>query len=183
MLRLRLTAPSHRAPEVERALLDAEGLLRVASTPAVGGDGAILEADLEVHAADDLIAILDRVGVPPEDFILSQLEVVAPVPSEPSRVAGGEQFAWVGVLGVARANARPLARYLLLMAVAGIVAALGVITGNAILIVGAMAVSPDLLPLCSTCVGLVGRRWRLTRRALGTLLIGLAPGRHRWRAC
>jgi uncharacterized hydrophobic protein (TIGR00271 family) len=77
------------------------------------------------------------------------------------------------VLGVARANARPLARYLLLMAVAGVVAALGVITGNAILIVGAMAVSPDLLPLCSTCVGLVARRWRLMRRALGTLLIGL----------
>ena len=62
----------------------------------------------------------------------------------------------------------------ILMGVAGVVAGLGVIKGNPILIVGAMAVSPDLLPLCSACVGLVGGRRRLTRRALGTLLIGLA---------
>ena len=60
------------------------------------------------------------------------------------------------------------------MAVAGVVAGLGVIKGNPILIVGAMAVSPDLLPLCSVCVGLVGGRRRLTRRALATLVTGLA---------
>ncbi len=67
------------------------------------------------------------------------------------------------VLGEARRQARPLARYFILMAVAGVVAGLGVIKGNAILIVGAMAVSPDLLPLCSVCVGLVGRT-RTARR-------------------
>ena len=44
---------------------------------------------------------------------------------------------------------------------------------NSVLIVGAMAVGPDLLPLCSICVGLVGRRPRLIRRASTTLLVGL----------
>jgi len=83
-------------------------------------------------------------------------------------------FAWVTVMGEARANSRPLARYLILMMVAGIIAGLGVLTDNAILIVGAMAVSPDLLPICSTCVGIVGRRWPLARRAFATLTVGLA---------
>ena len=41
-------------------------------------------------------------------------------------------------------------------------------------IVGAMAVSPDLLPICATSVALVGRRFNLAARSFGTLLIGIA---------
>jgi uncharacterized membrane protein len=36
-----------------------------------------------------------------------------------------------------------------------------------------MAVSPDLLPICAACVGIVGRRLPLARRAIGTLLLGI----------
>jgi uncharacterized hydrophobic protein (TIGR00271 family) len=60
------------------------------------------------------------------------------------------------------------------MAVAAVLAAIGVITDNPILIVGAMAVSPDLLPICAACVGIVGGRLRLARRSIGTLLLGIA---------
>ena len=59
------------------------------------------------------------------------------------------------------------------MSVAAIVAALGVIRDNPILIVGAMAVSPDILPICAVCVGLVGRRFALALRSGTTLLLGL----------
>ena len=59
------------------------------------------------------------------------------------------------MLGQARANARPVARYLVFMVAAGVIAAFGVIEANEILIVGAMAVSPDLLPITAACVGLV----------------------------
>jgi uncharacterized membrane protein len=76
-------------------------------------------------------------------------------------------------MGQAGANSRPLARYLALINVAGVIAALGVIESSSILIVGAMAVSPDLLPICATCVGLVGRRHNLARRAFITLMLGL----------
>jgi uncharacterized hydrophobic protein (TIGR00271 family) len=61
----------------------------------------------------------------------------------------------------------------MLMAVAGVIAGYGVIYANGILIVGAMAVSPDFLPIASTCIGLVARRGALIRRALWTLLPGL----------
>jgi uncharacterized membrane protein len=43
-----------------------------------------------------------------------------------------------------------------------------------VLIVGAMAVSPDLLPLTAAAVGVVARRPLLSGRAIGTLLPGLA---------
>ena len=86
---------------------------------------------------------------------------------------GVDGFAWVEVMGQARANSRPLARYLALINVAAVIAALGVITSSSILIVGAMAVSPDLLPICATCVGLVAGRRALARRAFVTLTLGL----------
>ncbi|HEY2716870.1 MAG TPA: DUF389 domain-containing protein [Solirubrobacterales bacterium] len=78
------------------------------------------------------------------------------------------------MVGQARANSRPLARYLALINVAAVIAALGVITGSSILIVGAMAVSPDLLPVCATCVGLASGRRTLAARSFVTLWLGLA---------
>jgi uncharacterized hydrophobic protein (TIGR00271 family) len=60
------------------------------------------------------------------------------------------------------------------MAVAGVIAAFGVIEQDQVLIIGAMAVAPDLLPITATCTGLVLRRPRLIRRGLTSLLLGLA---------
>jgi uncharacterized hydrophobic protein (TIGR00271 family) len=75
---------------------------------------------------------------------------------------------------MASRNSRPIARYLAFMCVAGVIASYGVIEFNVILIVGAMAISPDLLPITAVGVGLVDRRLRLAGRALGTLVIGMA---------
>jgi uncharacterized hydrophobic protein (TIGR00271 family) len=47
------------------------------------------------------------------------------------------------------------------------------LTDSSILIVGAMALSPDLLPIAASSLGIVERRWRLTRRAVVTLITGL----------
>jgi uncharacterized hydrophobic protein (TIGR00271 family) len=78
------------------------------------------------------------------------------------------------MLGQAGEHARPVARYLVLIAGAGIIAAYGVLYDNVILIVGAMAVSPDLLPITSIGVGVVAGNRRLVERALATLTAGLA---------
>jgi uncharacterized hydrophobic protein (TIGR00271 family) len=60
------------------------------------------------------------------------------------------------------------------MLVAGVIASYGVLEYNVILIVGAMAISPDLLPITAVGVGLVDRRLRLAARAFLTLAIGMA---------
>jgi uncharacterized hydrophobic protein (TIGR00271 family) len=52
-------------------------------------------------------------------------------------------------------------------------AAYGVIYANGILIVGAMAVSPDLLPITAICIGISVGRARLVGRAFWTLAAGL----------
>jgi uncharacterized hydrophobic protein (TIGR00271 family) len=81
---------------------------------------------------------------------------------------------WADVLGQASEHARPIARYLAFMVVAGVIAAYGVTEANNVLIVGAMAISPDTLPITAACVGIATRRGRLARRALVTLALGLS---------
>ena len=118
-------------------------------------------------------------GVAPDDVALARVEEIG----RPVRFRGGASLIWADVLGQARSNARPVARYLVLMIVAGVIAAYGVIEVNSVLIVGAMAVSPDVLPVAAACVALIGRRRRLAGRAIVTLAIGLAaPARLRRRA-
>ncbi len=155
-------------------LRELEGVRRVVRQPDEGAEPGqtVFFADVEPAAADRLVEAIAEMGISVDDYLLTRVEVVAPQRRGLSgRSADG--FAWVEVMGQARANSRPLARYLALINVAAVIAALGVIVSSGILIVGAMAVSPDLLPICATCVGLVAGRRRLAGRAFATLIIGM----------
>jgi uncharacterized hydrophobic protein (TIGR00271 family) len=174
VLRLRLAVEEHRADTVTEALEGTGGVYRiVALSPERAGTGVVLAADVMPSVADQVVELIRDWEVEDADYLLTRQDVVAPNPPH-GRLAGGEEFAWIEVMGEARTHSRPLGRYLALMAVAAVLAAIGVITDNPILIVGAMAVSPDLLPVCAACVGFVARRRPLVRRALVTLLLGIA---------
>lgn len=172
---LRSSVEADRAPRFAALLQEIEGVRRVVQQPDQCSDasGSVFVADVEPAAADRLVEAIAELGIPVDDYLLSKVEVVAPLRRHHGSERGIEGFAWVEVLGQARANSRPLARYLALITVAAVIAALGVITSSSILIVGAMAVSPDLLPICATCVGIVAGRRRLTERSATTLTLGL----------
>jgi uncharacterized hydrophobic protein (TIGR00271 family) len=62
------------------------------------------------------------------------------------------------------------------MTVATIIAGIGVLLDQPILIVGAMVVGPEFGPLAALCVGVVQRRGYLVQRSAWTLLVGFAAG-------
>jgi uncharacterized hydrophobic protein (TIGR00271 family) len=173
VLQLRVFGAPSRLTDTAARLDAMEGVQRVLVFTGADPDAAVLWADVRPVSADGVLAELERLDITHDDYVLARIDVIAP--SDRRSLAGtAEGFAWVQVLGEARANARPLARFSVLMMVAGLIASLGVIDENPVLIVGAMAVSPDLLPICAACVGLVGRRFSLIRQALVTLAVGLA---------
>jgi uncharacterized hydrophobic protein (TIGR00271 family) len=173
VLRLRLAIEEHRATELAGALEGTGGVHQAVSlSREPTGAGVVLEADLLPSVADQVMGLIRDWGISDGSYLITRQEVIAPTPIH-GPITGGNAFAWIEVMGEARANARLLGRYLALMAVAGVLAALGVITDNPILIVGAMAVSPDLLPICAACVGFVAGRALLVRRALATLVLGI----------
>lgn len=177
MLRLRSSIEAERAPRFGELLREIDGVRRIARQPdeASATEAFVFVADVEPAAADRLVEALADLGVSADDYLLSHVDAVAPLQRHLSRSGSHDidGFAWIEVIDQARLNSRPLARYLALINVAAVIAALGVITSSSILIVGAMAVSPDLLPICATCVGLVVGRSDLARRAFLTLTVGL----------
>jgi len=153
---------AHRLDEVD-------GVSRVRVLDATRPGHSVIVASVRPRVADTLLHELRGLGVPGEDITLARVEVVGQAAHARAEAA----FVWEDILGMAWLNARPIARYLAFMIVAGVIACYGVIDDNAILIVGAMAVSPDLLPITATGVGIVGRRAELASRALLTLAVGL----------
>jgi len=142
--------------------LEGHGTARnVALTPGVRPDHVLLTAEVFAESADAVLELLVRSGVAEEDIKLARLDEIGPM--KPGRAAAS--LIWADVLGQARENARPVARYLVFLIAAGVIAGFGVLGANTILIVGAMAVSPDLLPITAACVGLASGRGRLVLRA------------------
>ena len=156
--------------QVAGLLDEVDGVSRVRLLDATRPGCSIVVAAVRPRVADALLDQLRRQGVSDADITLSRIEVVARAAHERAEVS----FVWEDVLGMAWLNARPLARYLAFMVVAGVVGCYGVTERNVILIVGAMAISPDLLPITAVAVGLVGGRLRLAGQALLTLVTGLA---------
>jgi uncharacterized hydrophobic protein (TIGR00271 family) len=172
--RLRLAVEEDRADLVTQALEGTGGVHRiVALSPERSGTGVVLAADVLPSVADRVMGMIRDWGIGEEDYLIVRQDVVAPIPPPQARFAGPQEFAWLEVMGEARTHSRPLGRYLALMTVAAVLGAIGVITDNPILIVGAMAVSPDILPICAACVGIVAGRIPLARRAAVTLLLGI----------
>jgi uncharacterized hydrophobic protein (TIGR00271 family) len=169
MLHLRFYGLSEAMVEVGKGLERDAAARNVALASGVRPGRSLLTAEVGTESADDVLDFLLSRGVAHQDIALARLDEVGPI--APGRMA--RSLIWADVLGQARQNARPVARYLVFMMVAGVIAAYGVVEANTILIVGAMAVSPDLYPLTAACVGLVARRGRLVRHALSTLFIGL----------
>jgi uncharacterized hydrophobic protein (TIGR00271 family) len=160
---------SREMVEVAELLEGVEGVSRVRLVAATRVGHSVVSAAVRPKSVDTLLEKLGELGVPDSSVTLMRVDVVG-------RAATGQvesSLVWEDVLGMAWLYSRPIARYLAFMVVAGVVAAYGVIDGNEILIVGAMAVSPDLLPIVAIAVGVVGRRAGLAGRALTTLAVGL----------
>ena len=155
--------------EVARRIVELEGIHRVRMTAALPEGRSLVSGEVRHDATDTLVEELRALGVAGEDLRLTRVD----------ELGGGADSAdtsliWADVVGLAGSNSRIVSRYLALMAVAGVIACYGVVDANLLLVVGAMAVSPDLLPITATAVGVVDRSPRLTAKALFTLAIGMA---------
>jgi uncharacterized hydrophobic protein (TIGR00271 family) len=171
VLLLRVFGDGPTMTEAWTSLSSFAGASHVTRTDTEGGDGpAVVTADLQVDAADAALRVLRRIGVHGDDISLLRVDAIQTGGRRPTRAS----LLWADLLGQAGEHARAVARYLVLMGIAGIIAGYGVIYVNGILIVGAMAVSPDLLPITSIGIALVAGRPRLAARATVTLVAGLA---------
>jgi uncharacterized hydrophobic protein (TIGR00271 family) len=175
MLYLRAYSSQAQASEAVRALQAVPGVLHVIRQPTADRTEELITAELPAVTVDPAIGRLLDLGLAASSISVERANLIGPVEQRRGRWLAHRDDAmiWAEVVEGARENARLPVRYVVYMAVAGVLAAFAVVLKNSVLLVGAMAVSPDLLPVTAACVGIVGRRPRLVGRSLGTLALGL----------
>ncbi len=177
MLRLDSFVPPALVDDVRATLVGLPGVRHV-TTGAPTADGMIaLSAEVDAYSADAVVERLAQLGIASNDLTLWRVPGIQPLGwHRKTRSEESDVQVWAEIVGRADENAKLASIYLVFMASAGIIAGIGVITGSAVLLVGAMAISPDLLPISAAAIGFVEHRWHLAVGAVRVLLIGLATG-------
>jgi len=152
--------------------------VRHVTTGASTADGMVaLSAEVDASSADAVIERLANLGIASNDLTLWRVPGIQPLGwHRRTRSEESDVQVWAEIVGRADENAKLASAYLVFMVSAGIIAGIGVLTGSAVLLVGAMAISPDLLPISAAAIGIVERRGQLAVKAIRVLLIGLATG-------
>jgi uncharacterized hydrophobic protein (TIGR00271 family) len=87
---------------------------------------------------------------------------------------GGDAVVWEEIEQRTGEESRLTVNFLLFLSIATIIAGIGVLLDQPILIVGAMVVGPEFGPLAAFCVGVIRRRPRVIGRSLAALVVGFA---------
>ena len=123
MLHLRVYGSSDKLDEIGKGLEDDGRARHVAMSQGVREGYVLLTAEVDGASADWVLDYLSAHGVAKEDIALSRLDDVGDIPKGRPVAA----LIWADVLGQARQNARPVARFLIFMIAAGVIASFGVI--------------------------------------------------------
>lgn len=183
MLHVRLIVPPDLVPEVLEILYQAREvtnlwhLAGVATKP----PGDLISCDVAREDATILLARLRDLGLEERGSIAAEH-----VDASISRAARDAELAaegnpadavvWEEVEGKVFESATLSISFLVLMTIATMIAAVGLITDSIVLIIGAMVVGPEYGPLAGICVALVEGRPRLAARSLQAVAVGFPIG-------
>jgi uncharacterized hydrophobic protein (TIGR00271 family) len=179
MVHLRIVVPSHQSghaldllthtPSVSNLIY----LERAAHKP----EGDVILADVAREDASVIISDLKELDIHREGSI--SLEEIDSHISEAGiaaeKAAAGlpsDAVVWEEVESRTSENVELSGSFLAFMVVATLIAAVGILTDQLILIIGAMVVGPEFGPLAGLCVALVHKRGDLVRRSLTALAVG-----------
>ncbi|RII20990.1 hypothetical protein DSC45_01120 [Streptomyces sp. YIM 130001] len=181
MLHLRLITPPDLTDAAVRQIGETVGATHLLVVPgaARAPAGDVVECDVAREAADGLIGSLHTLGiddrgaitVEPVELTLSRTADRAErdAPGEPA-----DAVLWEELTEATHEESTLSVTYVAFLSIATMLAAIGVMLDNAVLIVGAMAVGPEFGPLAGICTAVVQRAPRLVHRSLVALLAGFA---------
>ncbi|MGX5681629.1 DUF389 domain-containing protein [Schumannella luteola] len=180
-MHLRVISPADRTDEVLDLLTrdPAVANLVVHRGAAIDPAGDVVIGDVARESADEVVTALKKLGIASSGSIA--LDAVAVALSHRNSEAehaapgdGGDAVVWDEIEQRTGEESRLSVTFLLFLTIATIIAGIGVLLDQPILIVGAMVVGPEFGPLAAFCVGVVRRRPRVILRSLVALVVGFA---------
>ncbi len=172
---LRVTCQPGRTGNITHLLLTEGGASEITVIEQVSriSTGDLILAEVPRSVVDEILERITELHDHPDLHVSVQ-------PSErlvPPQADDGEDedaIIWAQVVQDVHETGRASWMNVLLMLVAACIAAIGILQDQLLLIVGAMALSPDYYPVADTCLSIVRRDWRRAGLALGTLASSFA---------
>jgi uncharacterized hydrophobic protein (TIGR00271 family) len=179
MVHLRIVAPEAEAKKALALFEETDSVYNVIVLEGVARkpEGHAILCDVAREDASVVIADLKEIGIHKcgsiaiED-IDSQISDVAIAAEKAARGLPSDAVVWEEVESRTSENVELSASFLAFMVVATLIAAVGILTDQIILIIGAMVVGPEFGPLAGLCVALVHKRPDVAKRSLLALAIG-----------
>ncbi|MEV4756624.1 DUF389 domain-containing protein [Micromonospora sp. NPDC049559] len=179
MLHLRIIVPPDRAPAVVDLLAGMEVVTHLVVLPGAAKRpaGDLVLCDVAREGADGVLRALRELGVDDAGAIaVDETDVTLSAAADRAeRVAPGlgtDALVWDEIAHKTGEETRLSVTYLLLITVATIIAGIGVLIDQPILIVGAMVVGPEFGPLAALCVAVLRRRPAVIVRSTVALVVG-----------
>jgi uncharacterized hydrophobic protein (TIGR00271 family) len=179
VIRLRVLAPADRTDAVVAAITQEPGATHVVVLrgAAVQPAGDLVEADVARESVDDLVAALRGLGCCDDGAIdLFPLDTVisryADRAEEAAPGEGVDAVIWDELLARTGSDARLSVTFTVMLTIACLLGAVGVVTDSPVTVVGAMVLGPEFGPLAALAAAVVRRRAELAREAITALVVG-----------
>jgi uncharacterized hydrophobic protein (TIGR00271 family) len=180
VLHLRLIIPFDLVDHVVGYLGEAPGVahLILGGGTAVRPEGEVVHCDVAREAVNEVIEWLQDQGVHTRGAITA--DVIDTTVSDAAAAAesaapgqGTDALVWEELEARTRPESVVTASFIALMAIAAVIAAVGILLDSPVLVIGAMVVGAEYGPLAALCVAIVRRRAAPAAVAGRTLLVGL----------
>jgi uncharacterized hydrophobic protein (TIGR00271 family) len=183
VVHLRIVVPSYQAEHaldlLERtpSVVNLIYLERAAKRP----EGDVILCDVAREDASVVIGDLKELDIDVEGSIAIEMidSSVSEAAERAEKAAVGmpsDAVVWEEVEARTSENTELSASFVAFMVLAMLIAAVGIVTDQLILIIGAMVVGPEFGPIAGLCVAAVQRRAHVAKRSLLALAVGFPAG-------
>ncbi|MEH0983580.1 DUF389 domain-containing protein [Micromonospora sp. CPCC 205556] len=140
-------------------------------------EGDLILCDVVRERADNVLHGLQQLGVEARGAVAAAdveltLSHAADQAARKAPGSGADAVVWDEVAAKTGEQTELSATYLVLLMIATMIAGIGVLLDQPILIVGAMVVGPEFGPLAALCVALLRRQGRIVGRSVQALVVG-----------
>ncbi|MFC0003683.1 DUF389 domain-containing protein [Micromonospora siamensis] len=179
MLHLRVIAPADQSSAVADLLAADPGVTHLVVLPGAARQpaGDLITCDVVRESADGVLRHLQRLGVEARGAIAADdvdmtLSAAADRAAEAAPGHGEDAVVWDEIAAKTGEQTVLTGTFLALIIVATMIAGVGVLLDQPILIVGAMVVGPEFGPLAALCVALLRRQPDIIGRSIKALVVG-----------